>query len=122
MATVGRLRASTVFHVKCVLGLSTIILCYILAVSFKHVRSAWLPMISDCAVLSPEKFFFRYGVLTAALLMICESVIIYLAAVPRSKVALVLGSLSALCLGVVAVDNEREAPSVHSGKTVLCVS
>jgi len=77
-------------------------------------------MISDCAVTSPEKFLFRYGVLTASLLMGCESVVIYLAAVPRSKVALGLGVLASLCLGIVAVDNETEASKVHSGLYFAC--
>ena len=121
MTTLGGFKASYIFHFTAALGLCTMLLCYILAVSFKHVHP-WLPMISGCAVYSPEKFFFRYGILPTALLMGCESVVIYLAAVPRAKAALVLGVLSSLSLGIVAVDSENEASRVHSGLCIACYS
>ena len=118
MTTLGSLKASFVFHFTSTVGLCTVVLCYTLAVSFKHVKP-WLPMFSDCAVMSPEMFPFRFGVLTTAMLMGCESVVIFLAAAPRSRSALWLGVLASLCLGVVAVVNMKEAPKVHSG---TCIS
>lgn len=115
MIVLGRIKASTIVHFTALLGLGTISLCYVLAASLKHVKP-WLPMISDCAVLPPEEFPFRFGVLTTALLMAGESLIIYLAAVPKSKVALGLGVVASLCLGVVGVVNEEEASKLHSSK------
>ena len=46
-------------HVSALVITVTIFLCYGIAVALGHVK-AWLPMISDCAVLPPEKYPFRY--------------------------------------------------------------
>ena len=103
-------------HFTAGLGLGTILLCYVLAVAYGHVP-AWLPMISDCAVRAPEKFPFRFGLVTTSLLLALENVIVYLAAVPRSAIAMLLGLVASLCLGIVGVVNEDEASKVHSGET-----
>lgn len=110
----GEIKASFVPHFAVVVSLSTILLCYSLAVYYRHVP-IWLPMISDCAVKPPEMFPFRFGILTAAWLIALENLVIYLAAVPKSLLGLAFGLLGSLCLGTVAVVNEHEASKVHSG-------
>lgn len=113
----GEIKASIVVHGAGFFGLGTILLCYALALGFHHVP-LWLPMISDCAVAPPEMFFFRFGLMSAAWLIALQNVVVYLAAVPRSLPALGLSLASSLCLGTVAVVNEKEASKVHSGKLV----
>ncbi len=116
VSVLGSLRASILIHITALLGLGTMLLCYTLALSFKHVKLWPIPMISDCAVESPEKFPFRLGMVTFALLMALGNLVVYLAAVPRSKLALVFGVTACMCLAVVGVVNEEEASKVHSSK------
>ena len=97
--------------------LGTIFLCYILAVSLGHVQ-AWLPMISDCAVESPERYPFRIGILVGALVIGFNTVVFYKAdrAFSNSKLCLFLGVVGSVGLSIVAVVNEKENNSVHSSK------
>ena len=62
MNVLGSVRVSTLIHIAAVETLATILVCYGLAVKYGHVKP-WLPMISDCAVYSPEKYPFRFGLL-----------------------------------------------------------
>lgn len=116
MEVLWRIKAKYVTVVAGVLGLGTILLCYGLAVHYKHVP-VWLPMISDCALKPPEKYPFRLGLVTTSLLVALEGLVIYLAAVPRSRAALGLSTAACLLLSVVGVVNSQEASKVHSGES-----
>ena len=117
MAVLGAVELSVIFHTGALVPAGTILLCYILAVSLKHVP-AWLPMISDCQVFPPEKYFSRWGFLVTAALIGAQNVLIYGANKPysKSKASLVLGLVGAFCLSIVAVVSEAEDNTVHSGK------
>ena len=95
--------------------LATILVCYGIAVYLGHVP-AWLPMISDCAVLPPEKYFFRLGIVTGAIFLAIDSKLIYHAdqSFTYSKFGLALGTIAAIGLAIVGVVNEKENNSVHS--------
>ena len=117
MPVIGKVPLNVFIHVGVLVPIATILLCYTLAVSLGHVP-VWLPMISDCAVFSPEKYPFRWGIVLGAALFGAQSVLVYGADKPysKSKVALTLGLLASFCLSVVGVVNEAEDNSVHSGK------
>ena len=122
----GSLQLSVLFHTGVLVTGGTILLCYVLAVSLRHVP-AWLPMISACQVYPPEKYFSRWGILVGAALFGVQNVLIYGAnkSYSKSKASLVLGLVGAFCLSVVAVVNEAENNTIHSGKkmaVVACVS
>ena len=126
MAVLGTLQLSVLFHTGVLVIAGTILLCYVLAVSLRHVP-VWLPMISDCQVFPPEKYFSRWGILVGAALLGAQNVLIYGAnkSYSKSKASLVLGLVAAFCLSVVAVVNEAENNTIHSGKPkfrLLCVS
>lgn len=95
--------------------LSTIFVCYGIAVYLGHVP-VWLPMISDCAVLPPEKYLFRLGMVTGAIYLGIDSELLYRAdkSFTRSRLGLVLGIISAVGLSVVGVVNEKENNGIHS--------
>lgn len=115
VVVLGEIKAGFIVHFTTLFSLGTILLCYFLAVAYKHVP-LWLPMISDCAIKQPEMFPFRFGVVTSSLLLALGSLLIFVAAVPRSILALTFGVLGSLCLGVVGVVNEVEASKVHSSE------
>ena len=119
-AVLEKLPVNAVFHVGVVLPLGTIFLCYTVATSLDHVP-VWLPMISDCAVLPPEKYPFRWGIVLSAAIFAGQSVLLYGADRPysRSKVALFLGLLTSFCLSVVGVVNEAEDNTIHSSKNSI---
>ena len=116
MATISSIPASLVAYFGSLVALGTIVLCYILAVSFKHVP-AWLPMISNCAVAPPERYPFRVGIVLSAAAFMVLAVLVYNAerAFTKSKVALLFGVLASICLMVVGVVNVKEWPPVHNG-------
>ncbi len=116
MIVLGGVKVNLLVHLATIVGLGTIILCYCIALALGHVKLWPVPMISDCAVSPPEKYPFRLGIVTAAWLMALENVFIFLAGVPRSKIALGLGLVACLGLGVVGVVNEKEASKVHSSE------
>lgn len=121
-----QMKATTFCHAAMILGTTTIILCYAIAVSLGHVP-AWLPMISDCAVYPPESYFFRLGmILTAALLFVNEGVMFFfLNAVqyggPKTsdRWGLLIAGISCLGLGIVAAVNEDEDIEVHGTAAVI---
>ena len=102
--------------------LSTIFVCYGIAVSLGHVP-AWLPMISDCAVLPPEKYIFRLGMVIGSVFLAMDSILIYNAdkSYSHSKLGMVLGIVAPAALSIVGVVNEEENNSVHSSKTAAIV-
>ena len=120
MKIIGKVPLNIFIHICALELLGAIFLCYALAVSLGHVP-AWLPMISDCAVLPPEKYTFRWGFVIGAMLLGAQNVLIYGADKPysRSKTSLTLGLLAAFCLSVVGVVNEVEDNSIHSGELYI---
>ncbi|KAL5474514.1 hypothetical protein EMCRGX_G026470 [Ephydatia muelleri] len=120
MKVLTQVPVNVFIHLSALVITFTIFLCYGIAVGLGHVK-AWLPMISDCAVLPPEKYPFRYGFVVEALLLAVETVIIYNAnkAYSKSKTCLVLGVTGAFCIGVVGVVNEQECNPVHSTAAVI---
>lgn len=113
------MKASLVIHATAILGLGSILLCYGLALCRGHVKLWPVPMISDCGVLPPEKYPFRLGIVTSALLMALCSVVIYVAGVPRSKPAVVLGVAACLSLSITGTINEKEASKIHSISAII---
>lgn len=93
----------------------TIVVCYLLAVANEHVR-VWLPMISACAVSSPEKYIFRIGIVLAAVGIFFKVVTVYNAHLNYSKstFCLFLGTLASASNAIVGVVNEDEARTVHA--------
>lgn len=122
MIVLGKISVNLFIHFGALVFLGTILLCYILAVSLHHVP-AWLPMISDCAVLAPEKYPFRWGFMVGSTLLGVQSLLIYGADKPysKSKLALFTGVVAAFCLSVVGVVNEEEDNTIHSGKLTRSV-
>lgn len=121
MGLISQLPMNVLIHTFSIEIASTIFVCYSLAVSLGHVP-AWLPMISDCAVYSPEKYFFRWGMLLGAAAMAVQNILIYGAdkAYSKSKWALFFSLLASFCLSILAVVNEAENNDVHSGKLCVC--
>ena len=114
--------AATLIHVGVVETLGTIILCYVLAVVNGHVPP-WLPMISDCAVLAPEKYPFRLGIVVGASLLAVQAVTKYYAdkTQPYSKLCAVLGVVASTGLAVVGVVNEKENNDIHDSEMSVCL-
>ena len=103
--------------------LSTIFVCYGIAVSLGHVP-AWLPMISDCAVLPPEKYIFRLGIVIGSVFLAMDSILIYNAdkSYSHSKLSLLLGMVGVVGTSIVGVVNEKEDIGVHSSKDEIAIS
>ena len=90
--------------------LATIFSCYAIAVLLGHVP-VWLPMISDCGVHAPEKYFFSYGLVTGSVLICAESLLLYHAegkTFSHSRLCLITSFMAAVGMGVVGVVNEKE--------------
>lgn len=117
MDIVDKISVPVVIHIAVLELLGTIFLCYGIAVWLGHVP-VWLPMISDCAVDSPEKYPFRLGMIMGACLLQVEVLLAYHSnkGYSRSKFCLVTGSLASIGLGVVGAVNEEENNTVHSSK------
>ena len=95
--------------------LATIFSCYAIAVLLGHVP-AWLPMISDCGVHAPEKYFFSYGLATGSVMICAESLLLYHAegkAFSHSRLSVSLSFTASVGMGVVGVVNEKENLKVH---------
>ena len=120
---ISKFPANILIHVGVLEVAGTILLCYALAVLLGHVP-AWLPMISDCAVESPEKYLFRLGLVVGASLLALEVFCVYLAdrSYSRNEFCLVIGVAASAGLGVVGVVNEEECNPVHTCKRSLFVS
>ena len=98
--------------------LFTILLCYTLAVVNGHVP-VWLPMISDCAVYSPEKYPFRLGIVIGAALLSVQAITTYFVNKDSSRLAkpmAVMAVVASAGLAVVGVVNEKEDNFVHTCK------
>ncbi len=123
MQVLSKVSLAVFIHTAALVMLGTIFLCYGLAVGLGHVP-AWLPMISDCAVLSPEKYPFRLGFVVGAALIATQVVMTYNADRPysKSKTSLILGLVASLGLAIVGVVNEQECNPVHSGRLRLLIS
>lgn len=113
MNVLGSIRLSTLICMGALQTLATIVICYSLAVSLGHVQP-WLPMISDCAVYSPEKYPFRFGLALSSILIGAQVVLVHQAK-GYSKASAFFGLLASLGLGIVSVVNEEENSKVHGG-------
>ena len=97
--------------------LATIFSCYGIAVSLGHVP-VWLPMISDCGVYPPEKYLFCGGLITGAVFVFAESILLYHAegkVFSNSRLSLIFSLVASVGMGVVGAVNEKENLSVHLG-------
>ena len=94
--------------------LSTLFVCYGIAVYLGHVP-AWLPVISDCGALPPEKYVFRLGLVTGAVFLAIESKLIYHAEKSFTcvKLQLLLEVTAALALSIVGVVDEKDNATIH---------
>lgn len=115
MGVLGKISGQNVIHFGALVMLSTILLCYVIAVEEGHVKP-WLPTISACGENPPEQYFFRYGILTGALLLVVLALYIYTADFPFSNdtINVSMGVTAGLCLGVVAVCAANENNLVHT--------
>jgi len=101
----------------------TIFTCYIIAVSKGHVKP-WLPYISDCAVDYPEAYIFRSGMTMASFFMILNCFEFYLFIKRYNKkilpfISFIIGIISNVGLGGVAVINEKENHTLHIISAVI---
>lgn len=114
---ISSIPASVTGYISGGAALTTIILCYVLAVSLGHVQP-WLPMISDCGVLPPECFLFRAGLVLAAAALSVQVVSVFNAErdTTRSRAALAFGLLSAVGLAIIGVVSEKESSGAHTGE------
>lgn len=118
MEILAKLPASVLVHVGVIETISTVLLCYALAVVNGHVP-IWLPMISDCAIEAPEKYPFRLGIIIGGFLLALQSVVTYNAN-KTSQLAttkVVLAIIASAGLAVVGAVNSKEDNTVHSCKS-----
>eukprot|EP00013_Stygamoeba_regulata_P013364 CAMPEP_0177669752 /NCGR_PEP_ID=MMETSP0447-20121125/23654_1 /TAXON_ID=0 /ORGANISM="Stygamoeba regulata, Strain BSH-02190019" /LENGTH=278 /DNA_ID=CAMNT_0019176731 /DNA_START=132 /DNA_END=967 /DNA_ORIENTATION=- len=128
MDTLAMVKARTVAIAGGTVATTSILTCYFTAVALGHVP-LWLPMISDCGVEKPERYLFRFGLVTSALLLCLNSFIMLLLqksdkwgpppASNMDEMCVVVASVSCLALAVVGVVNEREDDAVHSTAAVI---
>jgi len=105
---------------------TTILACYVIAVSLGHVP-IWLPMISDCAVQAPEMYLFRVGLISAAVFLQLNSVLMvfFLNGEQFGKrrtsdmLAAYIAAVACFCLAIVGAVNERENGTIHSVAAVI---
>ena len=111
--------ATSFIHAGVIETLSTVLLCYALAVINGHVP-AWLPYISSCALYPPEKYVFRLGIVIGASFLAVQAVLIYYAnrELRLAKVLFLLAVVSSASLSVVGVVNSKEDGTVHTCKIV----
>lgn len=124
------LSAQRVFRYCVYIWVSTILICYAIAVSLGHVP-IWLPMISDCAIIAPEKYIFRLGFISGANYMFISSLLYYIyfkshAEKNKEKnkasimfippiASLVLAFIASLAVAIVGAVSEREDIHLHEG-------
>ena len=137
-----RFSASLVGYVSGSLAIGTITVCYFLAkflpqsLIYQFVNctnevqpdkcgpcgpgASLLPFISDLGMCPPEKYVFRVGLVLAPAVFVMQAYIVYLTnRVYSSKICLVLGIISSVCLSVVAVVSEIENYVIHCGNEAL---
>ena len=119
MKLLGKLNFRIILIFGIVEVIFTVLLCYILAVTLQH-KPVWLPTISECGELEPEKHFFRWGILVGGLLLAIEAVVLYLAK-RMSTLVFWLGLIAGLALTGVAVVASNEDLTVHMSQSLLCV-
>ncbi len=113
MKILGKLNFKWVLYFGIVEVIFTVLLCYILAVTLQH-KPLWLPTISECGELEPEKHFFRWGIMLGGALLVIEAVMLHTAN-RLSTLGYWLGMIAGLCLTGVAVVASNEDLTVHLG-------
>eukprot|EP01101_Sappina_pedata_P000809 TRINITY_DN1098_c0_g1_i1.p1 TRINITY_DN1098_c0_g1~~TRINITY_DN1098_c0_g1_i1.p1 ORF type:complete len:260 (-),score=103.74 TRINITY_DN1098_c0_g1_i1:105-830(-) len=121
-------KAASLAKFMIVLSVGTIFVCYFISVSQGNVPM-WLPMISDCAVYAPEKYLFRAGMISTAvllniisMLMLCFKQTAQFKAGDQvegdysrfDKIAFFLSFVASLGLITLAACNEAEDDHIHS--------
>ncbi|XP_011406556.2 PREDICTED: transmembrane protein 150A-like [Amphimedon queenslandica] len=97
-------------------ALLTVIVSYILGRT--HIDS--IPMISDCGMYKPERYVFRLGSVSAAMLMGVASVGVYTSSSQyRNKVALCLAVTGSIGLGVLGSVNIMENWTLHTVSAII---
>lgn len=115
----AKTNAPTPIHFGILSTLTTILICYGLAVINDHVP-AWLPMISDCGIDAPERYLFRVGLVIAALLLGLDVILSYGAGIgSKNKLCLISGLVSSVGLAIVAVVNLKENVYIHASMNML---
>ncbi|XP_065198099.1 DNA damage-regulated autophagy modulator protein 1-like [Sycon ciliatum] len=116
----GSMSAKTITYFTVILTTTTILTSYVIAVSLHH-EPAFLPMISDCAIKSPEMYLFRYGMLVSASLLACNVLVIHAATKSTYSLAhasMTSGLLAAFGLGLLTAVNVHEFTPVHGAAAV----
>ena len=116
MEVLRKIGLKRIFYVGVAEALVTLVICYVLAVTLNH-KQVWLPTISQCGILSPEVFVFRWGMFVSGLLLVMESAILYIAK-KISFVTLPFGILAGLCLSGLATVSSNEGFPVHRCKLI----
>eukprot|EP00118_Oscarella_pearsei_P010306 m.62828 g.62828 ORF g.62828 m.62828 type:complete len:237 (+) comp35111_c0_seq2:80-790(+) len=116
----GSLPVQTITYITVVVTTTTVFLCYGLAVGLGHVP-AWLPMISDCAVEPPEKYPFRFGIISGATALFANVFLVYWAFPNFSlrKFSTAMGAIASIGLAIAAAVNEEENNTVHSVAAII---
>ena len=118
MKIIGKLTARTLIFFGAAEMTFVILLCYVLAVVYHHVKP-WLPTNSDCGENPPEQYFFRFGIMIGAVLLFVEAVSLHAAKITAST-TYVLGVVASICLGIVAVVASNENNTVHTSMYYVC--
>jgi len=126
METLKVIKATLVTKIAGGAASFTILSCYFIAVGLGHVQW-WLPMISDCAVESPESYLFRFGLIPSALLLWLNSLLMlyYLSSSQiggilwTDNVAFYFVTAACVGLGLVGSINEKENGSVHGASAIV---
>lgn len=111
MKVLGKLNFRIILYFGIVEVIFTVLLCYILAVTLQH-KPLWLPTISECGELEPEKHFFRWGILVGGIILLVEAVVLYTAK-RISTLGFWLGIIAGFNLTGVAVVASNENRNIH---------
>ena len=95
--------------------IATLLVCYIIAVVADH--ASIVPIISDCGVMKPEKYFFQIGSTISSMLLLVASIGIYLSDKAYQHVLLLFLSVLG-CIGLAGLGNANiiENWTAHSGR------
>ena len=114
--TLGVLNYKPLLYTGLSVVLATILICYVMAISLQHLPP-WLPTISKCGELDPERHFFRWGFVVGGLFLVLEAVVLWVAK-RISTLVFSLGFLAGFALSFVAVVASNEESSIHYGQLV----
>ena len=115
----GKINFRLILYTGIVEVLFTILFCYILAVTLQH-KPVWLPTISECGELAPEKYVFRGGILFGGILLVVEGVFLHNAK-RLSRLGFIFGVIAGIGLvGVACVASNEDLP-LHLGKLIRCI-